>query len=142
MIAETTGDNLRPSDYPAEILKDWAQVSLGAERCSVGYLKVLASLLRRMKDADLYGVRIEFKTTASHTGRQTLRNLLTQLCTVGLLRRGPDLKRATFLYQGCTGWDITEDAAARYAHIQREGEDAAFQRYVQRIGVCSGECPY
>jgi len=150
MILGTPNDRLQPSDYPVEVLKEWAQETLGIKRCAPGHLKALAIILSRMLHADLHGARIEFATIARYAGRQTLRTLLNQLCSAGLLRRSPDLKRATYFYWGRADQDKDQDqsqarnerGAALYVSIQREAEDVAFQRYVKRVGMSPDECPY
>jgi hypothetical protein len=61
-----------PTDYPEALLREWAEQTLGAQRCSAMYMKALRIVLGNMSRADRLGAMLQLTTTAALASRQTL----------------------------------------------------------------------
>ena len=130
------------ANYPADSLRDWAVQALGAKRCSPDYLAALAVVFGNMARADIHRVTLLLKTVVPYASRQTMRNLLEQLAAVGLIQRWTNPKLAVYAYRGSHGSKSGGTACDQYNRIQRQAEEADFQRYCGSLGIQPSECPY
>jgi len=131
-----------PTDYPEAPLREWAAQLLGAQRCSTKYLAALRIVLGNMSRADRHGAVLQLTTTESFTSRRTMRTLLEQLATAGLVERWGDAPQGCYRYRGKHPGGRRGDAADQYNQLQREAEEADFRRYCKAIGVSEADCPY
>ncbi len=130
------------SHYPESTLREWAEQALGAQRCSEKYLEALRIVLGNMSRADRHGAMLRLSTTEAFTTRQTMRTLLEQLTSAGLVERWGTTQQGCYRYRGKhpTGRRLT--AEEHYNLMQQAAEDAAFERYCRAIGISKDDCPY
>lgn len=125
-------------DYPEALLREWASETLGAVRCSAGYLAALRIVLGNMARADRYGATLHLSADVPFTTRATMRTILKQIHGAGLVTLPESRDAAVHIYQG----QPPADDHGPLERLYREAEAAAFRRYRQLVGLCVGEVPY
>lgn len=125
-------------DYPEALLREWARDMLGAVRCSEDYLAALRIVLGNMARADRHGATLHLANDAPFATRQTMRTILRQLLDAGLVALRQARGAVVYAYQG----QQPSDDHGPLERLYREVEDAAFNRFRQRVGLCVGDVPY
>lgn len=67
-------------------LREYAAETLGASRCSAQYLHALRVVLGNQADAERHGYTLELNTRVSFATIQTMRTIIKQMATVGLIQ--------------------------------------------------------
>lgn len=131
-----------PSHYPEAPLREWAAQALGAQRCSEKYLAALRIVLGNMSRADRHGAMLQLTTTEEFATRQTMRTLLEQLTSAGLVERWGTHQQGCYRYRGKHPTGRRPTAEEHYNQMQRAAEDADFERYCIAIGITVDDCPH
>lgn len=136
-------------DYPESLLREWAVETLGAERCSATYLSALRIVLGNMARADRHGAQLHLTQAVScirgdepFASRQTMRTILGQLHSAGLVTPNEIAGETVYMYRGTPRIDTPPEDHDPLERLYREAEDAAFLRYRQSVGLCVGDVPY
>lgn len=131
------------SDYPDELLREWAKTELRAQRCSEKYLQALRHVLSRMSSADLRGELLRLSSTVSYAPRQVMRRILEQMTWAGYVKSWSAGGETHYAYRGAPSpRRAGEDAATEYEKIQRAAEDAALERHYRQMAIQNQDCPY
>lgn len=135
-------DPLRQTNISEPLLREIA-TSLGAKRCSVAYLEALRIILGNMAHADRLGVRLRLPLDVPFASERTMRTIITQMETAGMLRRDAWTDSLGRAHLSSVYWGRMEGRGERldvYSRIQREQEEADFRRSMTALGIEAADC--
>ena len=92
VVGATGGIRLRRqfrSNWPEALLREFAQMELGAVRCSREYLNALRIVLGNQADAESRGYLLELNVRVSFATARTMRTIIGQMQDAGLLQGVP-----------------------------------------------------
>lgn len=132
------------SNWPEDLLREFANHTLKAKRCSASYLEALRFILGNMSLADRIGVELLIPVDVEFASRSTMETLRSQLKAAGLVNEyrwmdGAGYPHRSLFYRGRMS---NEDEGSLYGRIQREQERVDFTRFLYSLGVYEEECPY
>jgi hypothetical protein len=141
------------TNYPDQLLRQFATETLKAKRCSDQYMDALRVVLGNLSLADRIGLKVRLTIDVPFTGQSTMRTIISQFKEAGLTR--PEVWRddqgfphVSQTYQGQMiispdEVDEHDDPGMRtYVAIQRRQEAVDFQRKLSDLGVLEDDCPY
>lgn len=132
------------SPAPEALLRDFAAVTLGRERCGADYISALRVVLGNMARADRLHGRLKLSLETSFASIQTMRGLIKELHAAGLLdvtetSDGQGRRHRIYTYKGRGGSEVRGD---RYTWVQRIQDDHDFDNYLRDLGLSTADCPY
>ena len=127
-----------------ELLRSFATDTLGAKRCSAGYLKALRHILGNQARADSTGTELDMNHRVTFATEQTMRTLIDQFSQAGITCKrtratSPQHSQIVTCYQGVfrrlMSW---ED---EYLQQERRREKQAFALYMLTV-TSNADIPY
>ena len=112
----------------ADMLRDIATQTLGAARCSSGYLNALSYVLGNQAKADRTGALLEMNTVVPFATARTMRTILSQLESRGMTFRlhrdfGAGRVQAVSFYQGRPHGRLPAHEELERVYRHQEAED-------------------
>lgn len=133
------------SEISEDLLRSFAVETLGAKRCSKGYLKALRVILGNQAMADRRGVELDINHRVPFATEQTMRTLIGQFNKAQITCKRTRVASAAHsqvvtCYRGKFGWRM--GAEEECIQRQRRIEGEAFRQYMIFHGITETDLPY